>query len=161
MARPLAASLLGWSALFCGIGAAQNLAVCPLSLTQGTPGAVEVSLTNQDGRDLVALQWDIEIPSRLLAPGAQVQPGPAATDAGKNVYCVGRWDKAMVTYSYRCIIAGGNQPLHDGVIATISVLSAPGIKGSKPVRIQRARGVQTNLSAVSLKTSSSSITIRD
>ncbi len=74
---------------------------------------LEISADSQPARAPVALQWEVVFPAQFMdLEGKAPEIGSAARDSGKSLQCTQR-----TPYAYVCILAGGQQPISNGLIA--------------------------------------------
>src|SRR5690242_5641323 len=91
----------------------QALQVSPVSGAPGEKVDLLISLDSRPGSAPAALQWEIIFPAQILEDGAAgPEAGRAARDAGKSLTCAKR-----KTYSYACILVGGQKPVGNGPVA--------------------------------------------
>jgi hypothetical protein len=141
------------------ICAAQELTLSSVVLAPGEKGVIDIGF-NSTGAAPLALQWEIELPAQFLASGAMPQPGEAAKKAGKAIACTGKWKKAPLSYSYRCLVVGGQQTITPGIVAAVPLTVPDGASGSKPVRITAAHMILQDSKKAPLKKVQGSITVR-
>jgi hypothetical protein len=139
--------------------AAKVFSVSKVSLPRAKEGVVEISLASPPDKIPVALQWEMDVPARLLNSGLP-QAGDALQKAGKSIACSGKWKTAPESYTFLCIAAGGSQIIGDGVIAILRVsIPADAKAGTRPVKIDKAHAVLPNLKKVQIKDTQGSITV--
>jgi hypothetical protein len=139
--------------------AAQVFSVSRVLLGHGKQGVVEISLTSPPDKAPVAVQWEMDVPARLLNP-VPPQPGDALQKSGKSISCSGKWKKAPESYTYLCIAAGGRQNIGDGVIAVLRVsIPADAKVETRPVKIEKAHAVLPNLAKIQIKDAQGAITV--
>jgi hypothetical protein len=74
--------------------------------------------------------------------------------------CKGSWKKAPLTYSYRCILAGGREPIPDGIVATLHLQVKPSAKaGVRAVDLDDASGVNADAKKVQVRRASGKLSI--
>lgn len=94
---------------------------------------MEVSIESS-GKDLVALEWEMVVPARVLdLAGDGPETGRASADSGKAVRCSKQKD-----YLYGCTIAGDPKPIMNGPIAVYRFKVHPDVQSSTAVlRIEK------------------------
>src|SRR6476646_780150 len=134
--------------LWTGNAAAASLLSLPT--VAGAPGStVDLPISFTSGTGTTAgLQWTFAMP-----PGAvsfTVQGGPAATAAGKSLYCQGNI----------CLLTGLNaNTIGNGVVATVSVTLSPAAAGVLSIPLTSPVEALLDGSGVVIKANSGSITL--
>jgi hypothetical protein len=139
----------------------QTLQLSSASVAAGQTTKIEILLHAPPAKEPTALQWEVEYPARqvMLEP-AGLESGPAAKSAGKQINCAGRWKKAPLTYSYLCILAGGQKVIEDGVIAILNIRAPAGAQpGKYSIRVDRAMAVTHDLKKIMLKKADGVVTV--
>jgi hypothetical protein len=136
-----------------------NQARLQVSSVSGAPGekvGLEISLDSPAGSAPVALQWETIFPAQILEDGGNgPEPGRAASDSGKSLTCTLR-----KTYSYLCILVGGQKPVANGPIATLRFKIRPEARaGTTVVRVERAEAVTADLKKLTVKDAEGTVTI--
>ena len=137
---------------------AQTLKLAPAAGSPGQQVSVNISLTSPRGQEPPStLQWDLTIPAGQLAlVDDNPQPGPEAKAAGKSITC-----RAKTRETYTCLVYGGREPIHDGVIAILQLRIAPEAKpGSARIRTDQALAVTKDLKRTPMPAAESVVTIR-
>jgi hypothetical protein len=145
------------SGLFLAVpGAGQSL---KFSSGAGAPGetvALEISLSAAPGQAPSALKWDVTFPAQLVEVAQAPEIAKSAADSGKSLACHQR-----LTYSYICIMAGGQKPIGSGAIAIFRFKILPDAhSGSSAVRLERIEAVTKDLETVRVTASDGQIDIR-
>lgn len=149
----------GLPLLFMSALAGQTLRVSSSPVAPGEATRIAVWLESPAGKEPVALQMEIEVPTRLL----EVEGPPVAGEdaaAVKSASCAGHWKKAPLTYVYKCIIAGGIKPIANGSVLVLKGKIRPNAKpGNHPIRLNHVLAVDANGKRVPLKSSEGPLTI--
>jgi hypothetical protein len=113
------------------------------------------------GRVVAGLQWEIAFPAKAQGLETPVMAaGADAESAGKSLSCSGHWKKAVTTYAYTCILAGGKGAMASGRVATLTMKVRPDAKpGEHAVTLDQVKGVAADGVAVPVKASSGTLTI--
>ena len=151
-----------WPALAClfliSFGAsAQSL---HLSSASGAPGEdifVRISLDSPPGRSPATLQWELVFPAQILElRKPAVEQSPAVRSAGKSLTCAER-----STYAQVCILAGGQRPIANGVIAFVRLkIRADAKTGMINIRAVKVQGAAPDLKLLHVNDAEATITIR-
>jgi hypothetical protein len=131
----------------------QTLTVSSTTAQPGRPVAVDVSYATAGVVAPTALEWVISYPSNdLTLVGSEPAPGPSLQAAGKSLSCKGSWKKAPLTYSFRCIVAGGRAPVPDGVVSTLRFQVKSSVKpGVRAVDLDDASAVTVDAKKVQVR----------
>jgi len=137
----------------------QALSVSSPTATAGMPVVVDISLQGAgNATQPSALEWTITYPAADLAiTTAGPTVDPELRDAGKFLTCRGGWEKGARIYSYRCMLAGGKEPIREGTVASLHFqvkrTAKPGPRpfelanpkavtaAAKPMHLTKANGV--------------------
>ena len=140
--------------------AAQALHVSQSTAGRGETGSFLVSLQAPSGRGPVSLQWELAISKQVVVEMRDLIPGSSAESAGKALACIAEPpDRDVITY--RCVLAGGVQPIRNGPVAIVKYVVAPRARtGKAPVRIEKVLGVSKDLSKIEFPKTEGHITIR-
>jgi hypothetical protein len=129
-------SLFAMAGLCAMAACAQTLSVPSVTGEAGKDVDVEIVFQNPANGDVTAaarpatIEWLVSYPAQdLIISGTGPSIAAAARAAGKFLSCQGTWKKAPSTYSYRCILTGGIDPVPDGTLATIRLKVRPNAKG--------------------------------
>ena len=135
-----------------------------LSAPLAAPGewvAIEIVLQSPPAKDILALQWEMDIPAKQLdlANERAMRAVIAVQDAGKSVTCAIPKESAE-TRILRCILAGGHKPIPDGKITTLSlkILENPQ-PGPIMVRSHNAVAVSRDLERVSFEPAETTVAV--
>jgi len=123
---------------------------------------VNLSLKSPPGKEPPsALQWEATIPIRLMTlPDENTAPGPQAQAAGKALSCRPK-SKTAASQTWTCLMFGGREPIHDGVVAVMRVRIAPSAPpGSARIRIDRAIAVLKDATRIEMKPAETVVRIR-
>jgi hypothetical protein len=136
-----------------------------LSSSAGSPGnqvSVNISLASPRGQEQPStLQWELAIPAdKLTLLDDNPQPGPETKSAAKSVTCRTK-TKADNAQTYICLVFGGREPIHDGVIAILQLkIAADANLGSARIRIDQALAVTKDLKRTTIPAVEGVVTIR-
>ncbi|MGA1994466.1 MAG: hypothetical protein ABSH45_01695 [Bryobacteraceae bacterium] len=113
--------------------------------------AVEISLQSPVGKEPSALQWEAAIPRPQLSFLDQIaSAGQAAQAAGKSVSCAVK-TKTSAVHTAVCILYGGREAIHNGVVAVLRLRVAPDAQpGPSRITIDHGLAVYKDLRQVSL-----------
>lgn len=141
---------------------AQTLSIGTAPASPGHNTLIAIFLESQPGKPVVAAQWDLEFPAGLLRMEIKdIGVGDAARKAGKSVTCGGRWKKTGVTYSYRCVLAGGRELIESGPVAVIRPAVLPDVKpGKSKLRLSGGLSVDADLKRTEIDSSEATLVIR-
>jgi hypothetical protein len=141
---------------------AQSLQLSASSAAPGEWVAIEIVMRPPPGKDILALQWEMEIPAKQLDLETEraMRAVIAVQDAGKSVTCAIPKESAE-TRILRCILVGGHKPIPDGKITTLSlkILENPQ-PGPIRVRLQNAVVVSRDLERVPLEPAETTVTVQ-
>lgn len=128
-------------------GATSTLAVSSATATPGATTSFTLSFASGTGT-AAAVQWTLNLPPAIAS--FAVQPGPAASAAGKTLSCNSRI----------CIVAGLNStPIGSGVVATITATVATTASGSSAVQVTNLSEAESDGSAGSITGVGGSLTV--
>jgi hypothetical protein len=136
-----------------------------LSAPLAAPGewvAIEIALKSPPGKDILALQWEVEIPTRQLdlANERAMRAVIAAQDAGKSVTCAVPKETPDAR-TLRCILAGGQKPIPDGKVTSLSLKILENAQpGPIRVRLQNAMAVGRDLERVTFAPLETTVTVQ-
>jgi hypothetical protein len=140
---------------------AQTLQLSSTEASRGTRLVVEISLKSPQGKEPAALQWEATIPTaELNFVDQEIAIGPAAKEAGKSITCAvkGKPDKTLTSV---CILAGGQQPIQNGVIALLMLKVPEGAPiGPARIQVERAMAVSRDVTEVPIKPIETVVSIR-
>ena len=131
----------------------------------GTPGkwvVLEIHYQAPPGRELVALQWEMAIPTPALDPAdLPVARAPLAmADAGKTAVC-GTAKKTAETLVLPCLVAGSQKAIPSGTIILLSLkLSEHSQPGAVRIRTQNGFALDRDLKRVPVEPAEAVVTIR-
>jgi hypothetical protein len=141
---------------------AQSLQLSAPSAAPGEWVAIEIVMRPPPAKDILALQWEMDIPAKQLdlANERAMRAVIAVQDAGKSVPCAIPKESAEIRI-LRCILAGGLKPIPDGKITTLSlkILENPE-SGPIRVRLQNAVAVSRDLERVPLEPVETAVTVQ-
>ena len=134
----------------------QSLQVSPVSGAPGEKVDLVISLDSPVRSAPAALQWEIIFPAQILEDGgAGPEAGRAASDSGKSLTCAKR-----KTYSYACILVGGQKPVGNGPIAIFHFkIRSEAHAGTSVVRVEKAEGATADLKQLTLKDAEGIVTV--
>jgi hypothetical protein len=129
----------------------QTLHLSSASASPGEQVTIEISFQSPPGKEPSALQWEATIPSTQLDFVEQsMAPGPAAQAAGKSVSCALK-TPASGTRTSVCILYGGLEPIHNGVVAVLRLhISREAKPGTARIRVDQGLAVSKDLKKVVL-----------
>jgi hypothetical protein len=122
---------------------------------------VNISLASPRGQEQPStLQWELTIPAdQLTLVDDNPQPGPEAKAAAKSITCRVK-TKADNAQTSTCLVFGGREPIHDGVIAVLQLKIAGDAKGgSARIRIDQALAVTKDLKRTTMPAVEGVVTI--
>ena len=141
---------------------AQSLQLSAPTAAPGEWVAIEIALKSPSGKEVLALQWEVEIPARQLDLGTEraMRAVIAVQDAGKSITCAVP-KEAPDTHTLRCILAGGQKPIPDGKVILLSLKILENARtGPIPVRLQNAVAVSSGLERVPFEPAETTVTVR-
>jgi hypothetical protein len=135
----------------------QALTVSPAKGAPGSEVGVEILLDSPSAKAPVTLQMDVVFPAQLLdAEVGRPEIGRAAKDSGKTIQCAA----THKSYSYSCIVFGGQKPIPNGSIAMLRFkIRADARMGNTIIRVQNVKTITGDYKAV-LKDAEGTLTIR-
>ena len=136
--------------------AGQALHVSSVSGSHGDKIVIEISLVSTVRESPETLKWETIFPAQLLEAVSSPEAGGAAKDAGKTLTCTQR-----EPYLYVCILAGGQKPIANGLIAKFPFrIRADAHPGTANVRTSRVEAVTKDLKTVKLSGSDGQLEVR-
>lgn len=127
-----------------GVLAGQTLSLSRATAAPGEQVSIEISFQAPSGREPAALQWETVLPAQLTFLDETMPAGPAAKAAGKSVTCAVKTKAGESTST--CILYGGQEPLHNGVIAVLRLKVSPTAQsGIVRIRVGQAAAVSKDL----------------
>ena len=139
------------NALLCFTLCAQSLRVAPSETGRDTPGTFTVEIESPQARAPLALQWELSAPRAVAVKIADIRIGPAARSAHKTLTCAAVRETTSPPggVRYRCILAGGQEPIGNGSLLEIQYRAQVDVQGA-PIRItmDHIQGVAADLKAV-------------
>ena len=135
-----------------------------LSSATASPGervTIEISFKSPRGTEPSALQWETTIPSAQLAfLDDSMTAGPAAQAAGKSVNCAVK-TKTGEAHTSVCILYGGQDSIHDGVVAILRLKIPPDARpGTARIRVDQGLAVSKDLKRYPLDPAESVVKVR-
>jgi len=138
----------------------QTVAFAPASGRPGDTVAVKISLKSPEGKQPSTLQWQTTTPLANVDKLEETVPAPAIKAAGKGVTCA-VVSKTAETYTTRCILAGGQTSIPDGLIAILNLKIAAGATAGRfEIRVDKALAVSQDLTRVEMPPTAAVITVR-
>ena len=130
----------------------QTLKLGSVSTAVGQDGKAAIWLADSSrGTQTVALQWDLYLPAEIQSHGKDLVAGDAARAASKSVTCA-RIERTTKGEAYRCILAGGQLTIRDGVIAIIGFTVNQGVRpGRYPMSLENVLAVGRSTTKRQLK----------
>lgn len=98
-----------------------------------TPGAFSVILGSPKSSAPTVLQWELYLPPVIEITTADITIGEAAKSSGKSLTCTKKAAIRRLT-RYACILAGGQEPISNGTMATFQYHVKWDVKGA-PVNV--------------------------
>jgi hypothetical protein len=140
---------------------AQTLQLSSAAASQGASVAIEVSLESSKGKEPLALQWETAIPSTQLSLiDNALLAGPAARASGKSVTCAVKAESRGTT-TFVCVLAGGQEPIQNGVIAALRLGISPDARiGPARIRIANALAVSRAQKELPINATETVVSIR-
>src|SRR5262249_12261069 len=129
----------------------QSLRLTGGSVRRGESINLSLILESPPGKAPLALQWELAYPSpQIGAEEKDLVRGDAAGAAGKSLTCRGQAEDAG-TYFYRCILAGGQNPIPNGPVAVVKCQARSRARtGVAAIRIRNAQAVSSDLKKVEI-----------
>ena len=123
---------------------------------------IKISFHSPPGKEPSALQWETTIPSAQLSfLDESMAAGPAAQTAGKSVNCAVKTTKTADSQTSLCILYGGREPVHDGVVAVLRLkILREATPGIALVRVDQALAVSKDLKRFPLDPKETAVKIR-
>jgi hypothetical protein len=141
---------------------AQSLRLSSAPASPGKEATVHLSLTSPPAKEPPStLQWDITIPVQVMElPGENVTSGPQAQAAGKALQCREK-SRTAAAQVLNCLMFGGREPIHDGVIAMLRIKIAPHapVRPAR-IRIDQAIAVRKDATKIEMKPVETMVRIR-
>jgi len=140
----------------------QELRMSLPEIPRGKAGSVSIRLASPAGKKPAALQWDLFfIPRQISIQDNDWALGDAANAAGKKLTCVRQLRKNPETYSYRCLVAGGEKPIGDGVVAVLKISVPQGAAGGQAeLRLENALGASREAGSLRIEPTRGDVKIR-
>jgi hypothetical protein len=141
---------------------AQSLQLSAATAAPGEWVAIEIALKSTPGKDILALQWEVEIPARQLdlANERAMRAVIAVQDAGKSLACAVP-KETPAARTLRCILAGGQKPIPDGKVALLSLKILENAQpGPIRIRLQNAVAVSRDLEHVRFEPVETTVTVQ-
>ena len=115
-----------------------------VSSVSGSPAekiSVEIFLSSPVKESPDTLKWETIFPAQLLVVVGSPEAGSAAKESGKSLTC-----ELRETYSCVCILAGGQKPIANGLIARFAFeIRADAHPGTANIRISKVEAVTKEL----------------
>ncbi len=140
---------------------AQSLQLSAPTAAPGEWVAIEIALKSPPGKDILALQWEVEIPARQLDLENEraMRAVIAVQDAGKSLTCAVPKETADAR-TLRCILAGGQKPIPDGKVTLLSLKIRENAQpGPIRVRLQNAVAVSRDLERVPFEPAETTVAV--
>ena len=141
---------------------AQSLRLSAPSAAPGEWVGIEIALKSPPGKEILALQWELEIPARQLdlANERAMRAVIAVQDAGKSVTCAVP-KETRDARTLRCVLAGGQKQIPDGKVTSLSLKILENAQpGPIRVRLQNAVAVSSDLERVPFDPAETTVTVR-
>lgn len=133
----------------------QRLHVSSVSGSPGEKIGIEISLFSAAKESPDTLKWETIFPAQLLEVVGSPEAGSAAKESGKSLTCTQR-----ETYSYVCILAGGQKPIANGLIARFAFkIRADAHPGTTNIRVIKVDAVTKELKKLKLSGSDGTLDI--
>ena len=128
----------------------QSLRVEPSATDRKSPGVLSLILEAPPGKAPVAMQWEIAVPPAIAVATGDISVGKAAETAKKSLNCATKGGTAGGV-RYACILAGGQDPIPVGPVATVRYRAQADVQGA-PVRvvIENILGVSADLKRIEI-----------
>lgn len=135
----------------------QLLHISSVTSAPGEKARLEISLDWSAARAPTALKWVVVFPAQLLElEGDGPELGEAAMNSHKSLTCALRQP-----YSSACVLAGGQNPVLNGLIAIYHFrVRSTADAGTAVVRIERAEAVTVDSKALTLDNAEGTVTIQ-
>ena len=155
---------VAWIAFLFALPAArgQVLQISPQTAAPGEWVVLEIRFQSPADAPVVALQWELEIPSTALDAQNELLARTllAVKEAGKSTTCAPA-KKTGEGLVVRCLLVGGQKPVPSGAIVLLSLkLSERGGPGTLRVRIQHGLAVDHDLKQRPIEPAEALVTIR-
>lgn len=160
MAPP--ARLLTSTLILAAVLPAQSLRVSPSKAGRKAPGLFTLVMEPQQGKPVVALQWEMSVPPAIAIGKDDIAIGKAAESAGKLLTCAAKANKpGRAGLRYACILAGGQNAILSGPIAVVHYRAQADVQGA-PIRvaIENVLGVSADLKRIEMANVDAIIEIR-
>jgi len=153
-------------AYFSGLAGAQSLSIAPSTVANSGVGSLLLKLDFENGKSPLGLQWKFVFPAGVTVVAADIVAGSAAQSAQKSLVC--RFDndptaprKTPRDLMFFCIVAGGNQPIGRGTVATVRYRVLPGVTSvSAKVRVEKVVAVSGDLQKMDLPGAEGAIVVQ-
>ena len=155
-------SLVRWLAACSGGLFAQSLQLSAPTAAPGEWVAIEMALKSPPGKDILAMQWEMEIPARQLdlANERAMRTVIIVQDAAKSVTCAVP-KQTRDARIMRCVLAGGQKPIPEGKVTSLSLKILENAQpGPIRVRLQNAVAVSGDLERVSFDPVETTVTVQ-
>jgi hypothetical protein len=141
--------------------AGQSLGLSSAAASQGGRVAIELSLKSPAGKEPAALQWETSVPTaKLSLMDENLLVGPAAQEADKSLSC-SVTKKTVEAYTSVCILAGGQKPIQNGVVALLRLRILPkATPGTARIRVVGGTAVSSNLKSIPIAPTETMVVIR-
>jgi len=136
---------------------AQSLLILP-SPPAREESSFRIIFASSEDRPLVALQWDLLLPEGVTLQ--DIKSAEAASSVHKSVTCSkvrAEDQKDTASQRHRCILAGGQLPLPDGPLATVTCKFRPGLREAT-VRLKKVVGVSREVKPINIEDAEGTIT---
>src|SRR5215471_8969824 len=112
--------LVALLALFGLEGRSQSLSIPAVTAKAGSTASFLLKLDSAPGTSPVAVQWKFSFPRGVAVAASDILAGSAAESAKKSMTCALENDPKQPTLAiFLCILAGGEQLIPNGTIATV------------------------------------------
>lgn len=129
-----------------------------VSSVSGSPGekiGIEISLVSAAKESPDTLKWETIFPAQLLEVVSSPEAGSAAKESGKSLTCTLR-----ESYSYVCILAGGQKAIANGLIARFAFkIRADAHPATANIHINKVDAVTKELKSLKLSGSDGKLDI--
>jgi len=145
------------------VGYSQSIRLQPSAPDGKSSALFSVVLDSPAARAPVALQWEFAIPPAILVSKEDILIGKAAELAKKSLICAPKTNKSagLGGVRYSCILAGGQDPIGAGTIATVRYCAQTDVHGA-PIRvaIEKILGVSADLKRIEIPNADAILTLR-
>jgi hypothetical protein len=134
----------------------QALHVSSVSGSSGEKISVVISLSSPVRESPDTLKWETIFPAQLLEVAGSPEAGSAAKESGKSLTCTQR-----ERYSYVCILAGGQKPIANGLIARFAFrIRTDAHPGTANIRISKVEAVTNELKTLKVSGGDGKLDVR-